>query len=218
MQENPCRLRTHSSGIDKCVWPCDHHHHGDGEHSSHSAKAPPCSERVGPSSPAPHFRSPFPGRMGEGPCTVLSLTQRDTLGVHTCQACEWLLLLYAGSEPTGQTAAGCASHRETSERCPFGAVTGRASLTMHVIFCGLVHLFLLGKYRRAESLGFCMVCLTINNQPDCFPVLHSSPAGHRHSTLPSPCTLLASFRRSLFVLLTLGSTKRHLIVVFVCVS
>lgn len=101
MQENPCRLRTHSSGFDKCVWPCDdHHHHGDGEHSSHSAKAPPCSERVGPSSPAPHFRSPFPGRMGEGPCTVSSLTQRDTLGVHTCQACEWLLLLYAGSEPT----------------------------------------------------------------------------------------------------------------------
>lgn len=165
-----------------------------------------------PPAPPPTSGRLFQGAWERGPalCRLsLSVTLWGFTRVKRVSGC---------SEPTGQTAAGCASHRETSERCPFGAVTGRASLTMHVIFCGLVPLFLLGKYRRAESLGFCMVCSTINNQPDCFPVLHSSPAGHRHSTLPSPCTLLASIRRSLFILLTLGSTKRHLIVVFVCVS
>lgn len=58
---------------------------------------------------------------------------------------------------------------------PVGAVTDKASLTLHVTFCGLVHLLLLGRYLEVQLRGFCVACLTRGNQPDCLlPALVST--------------------------------------------
>lgn len=58
---------------------------------------------------------------------------------------------------------------------PVGAVTDTASLTLHVTFCGLVHLLLLGRYLEVQLRGFCVACLTRGNQPDCLlPALVST--------------------------------------------